>query len=533
MRRLLPYICAFLLAGLAALSLGAVGSYPARFEELIIGGGSGDTADGGADFEKTGDIVTTGDITANSIDATITGDVPAAQITGSITDAQISNTLTASKLVMASGSTSDSVDIGEINATGTPGGSTFLRGDGAWASVAGTGDVVGPASAVDNTIARYDSTTGKLLQGSGVAIEDDNDIVIDENDAYIYFRNAADSADHAVLGYTSADNTLLSSPGADVYIRRQGTDVTRTSATGFMVLSPWDFIIQEGSYTTTFSVDTLSANRSITVPNATGVMSLLGPDIGVSEISATGTPSATTYLRGDGAWATPAGSGTVVGPGSSTNNAFPLWNGTGGDTLADSAWTTSNVPRLDNADTITADWDNTANPWDLATETTGTLPRENTEERTIYWFSGGAGLPMTDPGADMAPAITADGTIYTPFDKNDELVFTVPIPSTFDGSVETIKLYWEIPTATEAITWSISCTVLGDSDPDNTSEATPTAFTAATPDAADDLDIISVSDSDILGADTNAGKLARCIIKATDADGFSNEPRFIGVVMEY
>jgi len=40
----------------------------------------------------------------------------------------------------------------------------------------GSGDVVGPSSSTDNAIPRYDSTTGKLIQGSGVTI-DDNDIV--------------------------------------------------------------------------------------------------------------------------------------------------------------------------------------------------------------------------------------------------------------------------------------------------------------------------------------------------------------------
>lgn len=34
-----------------------------------------------------------------------------------------------------------------------------------WATVAGTGDVVGPSSSVDNTIVRFDGTTGKLIQG--------------------------------------------------------------------------------------------------------------------------------------------------------------------------------------------------------------------------------------------------------------------------------------------------------------------------------------------------------------------------------
>lgn len=37
---------------------------------------------------------------------------------------------------------------------------------------AGTGDVVGPASATDNAIARFDSTTGKLIQNSSVTISD-------------------------------------------------------------------------------------------------------------------------------------------------------------------------------------------------------------------------------------------------------------------------------------------------------------------------------------------------------------------------
>ncbi len=52
-------------------------------------------------------------------------------------------------------------------------------GDGttAWTSVAyigaGTGDVVGPGSAVDNAVCRYDTTTGKLIQSSGDTIADD------------------------------------------------------------------------------------------------------------------------------------------------------------------------------------------------------------------------------------------------------------------------------------------------------------------------------------------------------------------------
>lgn len=41
------------------------------------------------------------------------------------------------------------------------------------ATVSGTGDVVGPASATDNRIARFDGTTGKLIQNSAATIDDD------------------------------------------------------------------------------------------------------------------------------------------------------------------------------------------------------------------------------------------------------------------------------------------------------------------------------------------------------------------------
>lgn len=43
----------------------------------------------------------------------------------------------------------------------------------------GSGDVIGPASAVDNAIPRFDGTTGKLLQSSGVVITDSNTIMTD------------------------------------------------------------------------------------------------------------------------------------------------------------------------------------------------------------------------------------------------------------------------------------------------------------------------------------------------------------------
>lgn len=51
---------------------------------------------------------------------------------------------------------------------------TFLRGDGTFA--APSGDVVGPVSSTDNAIARFDSTTGKVIQNSLATIDDSGNI---------------------------------------------------------------------------------------------------------------------------------------------------------------------------------------------------------------------------------------------------------------------------------------------------------------------------------------------------------------------
>jgi hypothetical protein len=51
----------------------------------------------------------------------------------------------------------------------------FLTTDGStasWGTPSGSGDVVGPASATDNAVARFDATTGKLIQNSVVTISD-------------------------------------------------------------------------------------------------------------------------------------------------------------------------------------------------------------------------------------------------------------------------------------------------------------------------------------------------------------------------
>ena len=59
----------------------------------------------------------------------------------------------------------------KLAVTGTPSSSTFLRGDMSWQANAG-GDVAGPASSTDDALARFDSTTGKIIQNSTATLSD-------------------------------------------------------------------------------------------------------------------------------------------------------------------------------------------------------------------------------------------------------------------------------------------------------------------------------------------------------------------------
>jgi hypothetical protein len=107
-----------------------------------------------------------GDITTSASGATWTIDA------GAVSYAKIQDVSAASRL-LGRGSAAGAGDVEEL----TLGSGLTLTGTVLSAS-GGSGDVVGPASATDNAVARFDLTTGKLIQNSAVTIGDSGQMTV-------------------------------------------------------------------------------------------------------------------------------------------------------------------------------------------------------------------------------------------------------------------------------------------------------------------------------------------------------------------
>lgn len=94
-----------------------------------------------------------------------------------------------------------------------------------------------------------------------------------------------------------------------------------------------DFIKGDGSLdgsTYLTGNQTIALSGDVSGTGSTSITTTIGAGVvGIAMLSATGTPSATTFLRGDNTWATPAGSGTVTNTGGNlTANSVVLGAGT-------------------------------------------------------------------------------------------------------------------------------------------------------------------------------------------------------------
>lgn len=110
----------------------------------------------------------------------------------------------------------------------------------------GSGDVVGPSSATDNALARFDGTTGKLIQNSVGTLDDSGNL-------------------NVVSGIISGTNG-----SGHINLRHQASDATATGqTTSIFADSNGDFKWKNaGNYYTTLKTSSNTTNRVYTFPDA-------------------------------------------------------------------------------------------------------------------------------------------------------------------------------------------------------------------------------------------------------------------------
>ena len=146
----------------------------------------------------------------------------------------------------------------------TGGGTTnFLRADGTWA--APPGDVAGPSSATDNAIARFDGTTGKIIQdGSGVTLSDAGAF---SRAGTISISATGASSD---INITAGDDLVMS--GSDIGYLQAANTTIEGSATSRLIVSNQ----KVEATTTVINIDALDTGADISIKAANSITNTVG-----------------------------------------------------------------------------------------------------------------------------------------------------------------------------------------------------------------------------------------------------------------
>jgi len=214
--------------------------------------------------------------------------------------------------------------------------------NGADFEIVASGDVDGPASATDNAITRYDGTTGKLIQNSGVTIDDSNNVsgvaqlnatTLDATNLEVTNLKAKDGTAAGSIADSTGVVTLASTVLTTTDINGGTVDGTTIGAstpstvvaTQVDIVAQGDLRLQDttgGQYVALQAPGTLATSYTLTLPvdDGTSGQALITDGSGVLSWSS-------------------AASGDVYGPASATDNAIARYDGTTGKIIQNSAVT--------------------------------------------------------------------------------------------------------------------------------------------------------------------------------------------------
>ena len=129
------------------------------------------------------------------------------------------------------------------------------------------GDVVWPASSTDNAIARYDSTTGKLLQNSWVTIDDNNNVYT--NNYFANITSTVSAGGTTVLTIASSKTQRLTGSSSQTFQLPDATTLPLSSIFEFDNNSSSSLIVTNPATTTLYTVPAGGAVQSQCTANGT------------------------------------------------------------------------------------------------------------------------------------------------------------------------------------------------------------------------------------------------------------------------
>ncbi len=185
---------------------------------------------------------------------------------------------------------------GGVPATGTPSGK-YLKDDGTWdAPSGGSGDVVGPTSAVDSNFASFNTTTGKLIKDSGSKASDFATSGHNHSGVYepVLTKGNLTEATSSILTISNGTNSVMGA-GTSVEVKQ-----ANTSQSGYLSSTDWNTFNGKqpaGSYLTAETDPVVKAIVGIVKSNGTTISAAsAGTDYVAPNVAITGaTKTKITY----------------------------------------------------------------------------------------------------------------------------------------------------------------------------------------------------------------------------------------------